>query len=223
MKETDMPGAQRFANQVAMVTGGASGIGRGIAERFAAEGASVVIADVNEQAGADTVKAIGEAGGKAAFQLLNVTDKAAANAAVEATLQRFGRLDIHVNNAGVVNRAPFLDYSLDAWNTVISVNLTGAFICGQASARAMAKAGSGRIVNISSISGQQGGTGRVAYGASKAPMAPRRPPSSASPRPWPWSWHRTASPSMPSRPVRPWSAAWSTAPSSARRSCRAWH
>ena len=168
MKETDMPGAQRFANQVAMVTGGASGIGRGIAERFAAEGAIVVIADVNEQAGADTVKAIGEAGGKAVFQLLNVTDKAAANAAVEATLQRFGRLDIHVNNAGVVNRAPFLDYSLDAWNTVISVNLTGAFICGQASARAMAKAGSGRIVNISSISGQQGGTGRVAYGASKA-------------------------------------------------------
>jgi 3-oxoacyl-[acyl-carrier protein] reductase len=114
------------------------------------------------------VDGIARAGGKAVFQMLDMADKAAANAAVEATLQRFGRLDIHVNNAGVVNRAPFLEYSLEAWQTVINVNLTGAFICGQASARAMAKAGRGRIINISSVSGQQGGTGRVAYGASKA-------------------------------------------------------
>jgi 3-oxoacyl-[acyl-carrier protein] reductase len=158
----------RFADEVAFITGAASGIGRAIAERFAVEGATVVIADVNTQAGAETVAAIGAAGGKAVFQLLNVTDQAAANAAVEATVQRLGRLDIHVNNAGVVNRAPFLEYGLEAWQKVIDVNLTGAFICGQAAARAMAKAGRGRIVNISSISGQQGGTGRVAYGASKA-------------------------------------------------------
>jgi 3-oxoacyl-[acyl-carrier protein] reductase len=158
----------RFENQVAFVTGAASGIGLGIAERFAAEGATVVIADVNEKAGRGAADGIASAGGKAVFQMLDVADKAAANAAVEATLRQFGRLDIHVNNAGVVNRAPFLEYSLEAWQTVINVNLTGAFICGQASARAMAKAGRGRIINISSVSGQQGGTGRVAYGASKA-------------------------------------------------------
>jgi 3-oxoacyl-[acyl-carrier protein] reductase len=84
------------------------------------------------------------------------------------TLERFGRLDILVNNAGIVNRAPFLEYGLDAWRTVLSVNLTGAFICGQTSARAMANAGRGRIINIASVSGQFGGTGRAAYGASKA-------------------------------------------------------
>ena len=158
----------RFENQVAFVTGAASGIGLGIAERFAAEGATVVVADVNEKAGRAAVERIVGAGGNAVFQMLDVADKAAANSAVEATLQRFGRLDIHVNNAGVVDRAPFLEYSLEAWQTVLNVNLTGAFICGQASARAMAKAGHGRIINISSVSGQQGGTGRVAYGASKA-------------------------------------------------------
>src|SRR6476646_3243179 len=141
----------RFENQVAFVTGAASGIGLGIAERFAAEGATVVIADVNEKAGRGAVDGIASAGGKAVFQMLDVADKAAANAAVEATLQRFGRLDIHVNNAGVVNRAPFLEYSLEAWQTVINVNLTGAFICGQASAQAMAKTGRGRIINISSV------------------------------------------------------------------------
>lgn len=158
----------RFKDQVAFITGAAAGIGRAIAERFAAEGASVVIADVDEKAGADAVKAISGAGGKAVFQTLDVTDKAGANAAIEATVARWGRLDIHVNNAGVVNRAPFLEYGLEAWQRVIDVNLTGAFICGQAAARAMAKAGSGHIINISSVSGQTGGTGRVAYGATKA-------------------------------------------------------
>jgi 3-oxoacyl-[acyl-carrier protein] reductase len=160
--------AARFADQAALITGAASGIGRGIAERFAAEGAGVVVADIDEKTGAETARAIEAAGGKAVFQRLDVTDPAAAAAAVEAALKRFGRLDMHVNNAGVVNRAPFLAYTLAAWQKVIDVNLTGAFICGQAAARAMAEAGRGHIVNISSVSGQYGGTGRVAYGASKA-------------------------------------------------------
>ena len=160
--------SKRFENLVAVVTGAAGGIGLGIAERFAAEGAAVVIADINEEAGRASAEAITSRGGKAIFQRLDVTDKASAAAAVEATLAQLGRLDIHVNNAGVVNRAPFIEYSLEAWQKVIDVNLTGAFIAGQAAARAMVKAGSGRIINISSVSGQYGGTGRAAYGATKA-------------------------------------------------------
>ena len=117
-------------------------------------------------AGREVAEAVGT--DKAVFQRLDVTDKSSADATVAATLERFGRLDILVNNAGIVNRAPFLEYGLDAWRTVLSVNLTGAFICGQTSARAMANAGRGRIINIASVSGQFGGTGRAAYGASKA-------------------------------------------------------
>ena len=154
-------------HQVAIVTGGATGIGRAIVQRFVDDGATVVIADINEKDGCEIVKAIGT--DKAIFQRLDVTDKSSADAAVAATLKRFGRVDILVNNAGIVNRASFLEYGLDAWRTVLNVNLTGAFICAQASARAMAGAGQGgRIVNIASVSGQFGGTGRVAYGASKA-------------------------------------------------------
>ena len=156
----------RFENRVAIVTGGAAGIGRAIVERLADDGATVVVADINEKDGREVAEAIGTE--KAVFQRLDVTDKSSADAAVAATLARFGRLDIHVNNAGIVNRAPFLAYDLDAWRTVLNVNLTGAFICGQASARAMAEAGRGRIINVASVSGQFGGTGRVAYGASKA-------------------------------------------------------
>jgi 3-oxoacyl-[acyl-carrier protein] reductase len=156
----------RFEDQVAIVTGGAAGIGRAIVERLADDGATVVVADINEKDGREVAEAI--ASEKAVFQRLDVTDKSSADAAVAATLARFGRLDIHVNNAGIVNRAPFLEYDLHAWRTVLNVNLTGAFICGQASARAMAEAGRGSIINIASVSGQFGGTGRVAYGASKA-------------------------------------------------------
>ena len=156
----------RLEHQVAMITGAASGIGLAIARRLADDGATVVIADINEKDGREAAEQIGA--GKAVFQPLDVTSKSAADTAVAATLERFRRLDIHVNNAGIVNRAPFLDYGLDAWRTVLEVNLTGAFICGQASARAMADAGGGRIINIASVSGQFGGTGRVAYGASKA-------------------------------------------------------
>ncbi len=159
---------RRFDGQIALITGAATGIGRVIAERFASEGATAIIADINEKSGTEAVDAISSVCGKAVFQSLNVADKASADAAIEAIDGRFGRLDVHVNNAGVVHRAPFLDYSLDDWRRVIDINLTGAFICGQAAARVMAKAGGGRIINIASVSGQLGGTGRVAYGASKA-------------------------------------------------------
>ena len=156
----------RFEHQVAMVTGGAAGIGREIVQRLADDGATVVVADINEKDGGDVAEAIGT--NKAVFQRLDVTDKSSADAAVAATLKRFGRLDIHVNNAGIVNRAPFLEYDLYAWRTVLNVNLTGAFICGQASARAMANAGSGRIINIASVGGVGPTGSSIAYAVSKA-------------------------------------------------------
>lgn len=83
-------------------------------------------------------------------------------------VRQYGRLDILVNNAGITTRAPFMDMTLDAWERILKVNLTGTMLCGQAAARVMAAAGGGSIINIASISGQRGGSGRAAYGASKA-------------------------------------------------------
>jgi NAD(P)-dependent dehydrogenase (short-subunit alcohol dehydrogenase family) len=114
----------RLEHQVAIVTGGAAGIGRAIVQRLADDGATVVVADINEKDGREVAEAVGT--DKAVFQRLDVTDKSSADATVAATLERFGRLDILVNNAGIVNRAPFLEYGLDAWRTVLSVNLTMA-------------------------------------------------------------------------------------------------
>jgi NAD(P)-dependent dehydrogenase (short-subunit alcohol dehydrogenase family) len=103
----------QLEHQVAIVTGGAAGIGRAIVQRLADDGATVVVADINEKNGREVAEAVGT--DKAVFQRLDVTDKSSADATVAATLERFGRLDILVNNAGIVNRAPFLEYGLDAW------------------------------------------------------------------------------------------------------------
>ena len=174
----------RFEHQVAIVTGGAAGIGRAIAERLADDGARIVVADINEKHGHEVAEAIGA--DRAVFQRLDVTDKSSADAAVAATLARFGRLDIHVNNAGIVNRAPFLEYDLDAWRAVLNVNLTGAFICGQASARAMADAAA---VDASSTFPRCPASSAA---PDVSPMVHLKQGSSASLRLWRWSWGRTA-------------------------------
>lgn len=151
--------------RVALITGAASGIGRATAERFAAAGAAVVLADLR---GAEaTTAAIVATGGQAIGQALDVRDAASCAAAVAATIARHGRLDILVNSAGISRAAPFLETTLDDWQATLAVNLTGTFLCAQAAARAMVAAGHGRIVNIASVSGQLGGEGRAAYGASK--------------------------------------------------------
>src|SRR6185503_14668357 len=93
---------------------------------------------------------------------------AAVQALIDATCQRFGKLDVLVNNAGIGLNKPFLSTTLEEWELQLRVNLTGQFLCGQAAARVMVKAGGGRIVNVASISGQRGGQGRAAYGAAKA-------------------------------------------------------
>ncbi|CAH0193072.1 SDR family NAD(P)-dependent oxidoreductase [Roseomonas sp. CECT 9278] len=158
-----------LAGQVALVTGGGSGIGEGIALRLARDGAAVVVADVNAVAAARVADAITAAGGTAAPQPMDVTDEAQVDAAVAEAERRFGRLRIAVCNAGITDRVPALEMSLAAFERVLRVNLVGCFLTARAAGRAMSAApgAGGRIVTISSVSGQFGGTGRAAYGASK--------------------------------------------------------
>lgn len=158
----------RFTGKAAIVTGAASGIGRAIAQRLAGEGAAVVVADANEVNAIRVRDEIATAGGRAIAVKADVTKPAEVAAMVAVALSSFGRLDIQVSNAGIGGMHPFLDETLGHWNRVLAVNLTGVFLCGQAAARAMRDAGSGRIVNIASVSGVRAGSGRSAYGTSKA-------------------------------------------------------
>jgi 3-oxoacyl-[acyl-carrier protein] reductase len=158
----------RFTGKSAIVTGAASGIGRAIAQRLAGEDGAVAVADANE---ANAIRARDEiiaAGGRAIAIKADVTRPEEVAAMVAAALSFFGRLDILVSNAGIGGMHPFLDETLAHWNRVLAVNLTGVFLCGQAAARAMRDAGGGRIVNIASVSGVRAGSGRSAYGTSKA-------------------------------------------------------
>jgi NAD(P)-dependent dehydrogenase (short-subunit alcohol dehydrogenase family) len=158
----------RLQNDVAIVTGAGRGIGSTIATTLAAEGATLVVADLDLDAARRTADAITRAGGQAISSPVDIAESAQVQRLIDDTLSRFGRIDILVNNAGVGLNQPFLSTTLEQWELQIRVNLTGTFLCGQAAARAMADRGQGRIVNIASISGQRGGQGRAAYGAAKA-------------------------------------------------------
>ena len=154
----------RLAGKVAVVTGGLSGIGAAIAQRFAAEGARVVAADLSAQ---DRLVQNGSAaldGIEPAS--LDVSDEASVAACFSAVVARHGRLDILVNSAGIGRDIPFLDTPAAEFDRLIAVNLRGTFLAGQAAARLMMHGG-GAIVNIASISGMRGNRGRAGYGASK--------------------------------------------------------
>lgn len=156
----------RFEGKAALVTGAGNGIGRAIATRLGSEGAAVLLVDREADAAADAAAAIGP---RAKAFAGDVADPATGPAAVDVAVAAFGRLDVVVCNAGITDRAPFLEMSPEFFERVIGINLKGAFYVAQAGARRMvAQGGGGRIVTVASNSGIFGGRGRAAYGASKA-------------------------------------------------------
>lgn len=157
----------RLNGKIALVTGGARGIGLAIARAMRAEGAVLVLADINEAGARESLAALGaDQEGMAAD--VDVADQNSVLALIDAVKARYGRLDILINNAGIGGNTPFLEISAEVWNRTIAINLTGAFFVAQAAARVMAERRSGKIINIASLSGQRGGHGRGAYGAAKA-------------------------------------------------------
>ncbi|MFM1655243.1 SDR family NAD(P)-dependent oxidoreductase [Brevibacillus sp. B_LB10_24] len=141
----------KLKNKVVIVTGAGSGNGRAIALRYFEEGATVVVADINE-AGAHETISLAPEGSKAMVVKVDVTDKADVEKMVAQTIKEFGKIDILVNNAGIVGFTPFLELSEEEWDRVHNVNLKAPFLCTQAVAKEMIKAGSGgRIVNITSV------------------------------------------------------------------------
>ena len=124
--------------------------------------------DVDGAAADRVAEEIRHEGGAAASFQIDISDPAQVDALMAGVVAEFGRLDILVNNAGIGHAKAFLDIPLAEWEQVLRVNLTGTFLCAQAAARVMARQRAGRIVNVGSISGERGGTGRAAYGASKA-------------------------------------------------------
>jgi 3-oxoacyl-[acyl-carrier protein] reductase len=158
----------RLKGKVAVITGGARGIGLAIARAFVREGAAVAIADISREGAEEAVAGLKQQRARAVAVAVNVADPASVSAMVASVLDAFGRIDILINNAGVGGNTPFLEIGLEEWNRIIGINLTGAFLVAQACAREMVKGGGGKIVNIASLSGQRGGNGRAAYGSAKA-------------------------------------------------------
>lgn len=157
-----------FTGKVALVTGAGSGIGRAVALGYARAGASVVVSDVNDSGGQETVQSIRQAGGEAAYFHADVSDPAACQALVDFTIQIYGRLDFACNNAGIGGEQnPSGDYSIEGWNKVIGVNLSGVFYCMRYEIPAMLQNGGGSIVNMASILGQVAFAGAPAYVAAK--------------------------------------------------------
>jgi NAD(P)-dependent dehydrogenase (short-subunit alcohol dehydrogenase family) len=149
-------------NKVTIITGGAQGIGAACAQRFSAEGAHIVLADVDNARGSALAQSLG-----AVYVHCDVGDKLDVDAMVQQTIAKHGRIDVLVNNAGIVKAAPFLDVTEDDFDAVIRVNLKGAFLVAQAVAREMVKTGGGSVVNMSSVNAVMAIPSIASYNMSK--------------------------------------------------------
>jgi 3-oxoacyl-[acyl-carrier protein] reductase len=161
--------SQRLRERVAIITGASRGIGRATALALAAEGANVVVNYASSTAAADeVVKAITDAGGNAIALQADVSKLDQVEALINNTLEKFGRVDVLVNNAGITRDTLLLRMKPDDWQAVIDLNLTGVFLCTRAVSKLMLKQKSGRIINITSVAGQMGNPGQANYSAAKA-------------------------------------------------------
>jgi NAD(P)-dependent dehydrogenase (short-subunit alcohol dehydrogenase family) len=154
--------------RVALVTGGAMGIGAAISKQLAARGYTVVVADINLDAAQTTAAALEAEGHRAAALRMDVGSPDSIAQAFADIDRDYGRCDVLVNNAGIANTVSFLDFPVETWQKTININVTGVLVAGQLAARLMLRNKWGRIINISSISGIRAGAGRTAYGTSKA-------------------------------------------------------
>ncbi len=164
--------SMRLEGKVAIVTGGGTGIGRATAGLFSREGARVVVADYNADTGRETVQAITDVGGEALFVEVDVSDSAQVQRLVQSTLDAYGRINILFNNAGVLLFGTVLDTDEEAWNRLMSINLTGVFLCTKAVLPHMIEGGGGSIINLTSSTGAHDAAGNaVAYVTSKGGVA----------------------------------------------------
>ncbi|MCA0445714.1 MAG: 3-oxoacyl-ACP reductase FabG [Bacteroidetes bacterium] len=159
---------KRLERKIAIITGGAQGIGKTTALTFAKEGASLIIWDVNEEKGKAILLELSNLGTPAMFHKVDVTKPESVEDAVAAALSRFGKIDILVNNAGITKDATLMKMTMEQFQAVLNVNLTGVFNCTKAVAASMIEKGSGRILNASSVVGIYGNFGQSNYVATKA-------------------------------------------------------
>ena len=163
-----MSNDDRLAGKRAIVTGGAQGIGRAAAHRFARAGAAVMLADVVAEAGREAVSSIEDEGGTAAFTETDVTDLDEAQALAETTVEQFGGIDVVVNNAGITRDATLKKMSEEAFDQVVDVNLKGVFNCTKAALPHLTESDAGRVLNAASIVGRYGNFGQTNYVATKS-------------------------------------------------------
>lgn len=157
-----------FDNHVALITAAGAGIGRAIALRLAADGAAIIVSDVNDAAGAETVSLIEAAGGRAAYKHANVADSDEVNALVPFAIESFGRLDLAVNNAGVgAMPKPVQEVTTADWDRTVNVTLRGTFLAMQSQITHFREQGHGSIVNIASLAGISATPQLTPYGAAK--------------------------------------------------------
>jgi 3-oxoacyl-[acyl-carrier protein] reductase len=157
-----------FKNQVAVITGGASGLGKKAAELFCEQGAHVIIADIHQAHGEEVVDKLIRGGGNVTFMQVNVGDEVSVQALMTQVKEKAGRLDILINNAGITRDGMLHKLTKEKWDQVIAINLTGVYLCTKAAVPLMLENGYGRIINTSSVVGLYGNIGQTNYAATKA-------------------------------------------------------